>query len=68
MLKAADIHDATHVMARDGSVERIKAKHGVGPGRSLAPPSKGWFSVTTYSGRVVHALDALRYFKEERED
>ena len=57
------VDEATHVKA-NGKLERIVSKSGVGPGRQLAPPSKGGFSVTTESGRTISMWEAESYGKE----
>lgn len=57
MLKrGVDIHEATHVLTLNGMIEKIVEKHGIGPKRELAPPSKGGFS--------VGMMEAQLYLKE----
>lgn len=53
-LEQCSIHEATHIKTR-GTIKRtyrILSKFGVGPGRILAPPSKGGFGVETEIGKL----------------
>jgi hypothetical protein len=63
-MKDCDVREATHVKV-NGRYEKIASKHGIGADGSLAPPSKGGFSVTTESGREVSMWEAQRYGKSE---
>lgn len=67
MLKnGVDVREATHVQDRDGHVEKIAKKFGIGPNGELAKPSEGGFSVTTVTGRHIGMFEARSYLKEER--
>lgn len=60
-MMSVDVREATHVKLKDGTVEKIAKKWGIGPQGELAPPSKGGFGVVTESGKRVPMWDAVSY-------
>jgi len=65
MIPHVNVTEATHVKLKDGTIEKIVSKWGVGLTGNLAPPSKGGFGVVTESGKRVSMWDAQAYFKDE---
>jgi len=64
MKEGVDVREATHVKINN-EYEKIVSKSGISSEGRLAPPSRGGFSVTTESGRVVSMWEAQSYGKEE---
>lgn len=62
-LEQTDIYQAEYVLTQDNGLKEIKFKWGVGPGRALAPPSKGGFGVVCENGQTVTMWQAKLYFK-----
>lgn len=63
-MRRTDIHGATHVELKDGSVEPIASKWGIDEQGRLAPPSQGGFGCVTKSGKCVSMWDATTYWAE----
>jgi hypothetical protein len=61
------IHEATHVVSKDGEMHRIASKWGISPEGRLAKPSEGGFGCITERGERIDMWQAQTYYQEIQE-